>query len=174
MFGGAYLPFRPIKGQQFTLYFSSIGIDYNAQERARLFVISQSSITWTISKDGGSFATPSNSVTEITTGHNSLVLTATEMAADVIILQGNFSTGTVAPDSCAMSVIIYTTLAELGAAPTLNSSIADKVTAIFQYLFFKRTVTATAEALFKDDTSTTLATNTISDNGTTVTKGKIS
>lgn len=168
-----YLPFRPIRGQAFTLY-GSEAADSNAQPQESIDNIS-------VSKDGGTFVTASNAHTQIasnasdggsgnrTRGCFTLVLTSTEMDADVVIVR-------VFDDANAqhiLSYVIYTCLNELAAAPTLNSSQADKITAIFEYLFFKRTVTATVETLFKSDASTSLATNTLSDNGTTVSKGAL-
>lgn len=160
------LPFKPIKGQAFTVYFAFISSDGTRP--------SISSFTNAlISKDGAAYASLSNAPVEIdssTTGKRatfSLVLTSSEMSANVIFL--NFT-----PNSGEqISVIIYTTLSELSAAPTLNSSIADKITALYQYFFFKRTVTATVETMYKNDGSTSLATNTLSDNGTTVSKGAL-
>ncbi len=168
-----YLPFRPIKGQSFTLYFSPNDV---GQFSNSFFGDTALNVT-SISKDGGTFTATSNSATNITfdgssdrtKGHFYLVLTATEMTADVItIVFKGTTTGT------ASTMIIYTTLAELSATPTLNSSISDKITAIFQYLFFKRTVTSSAEVLKQSDASTTLGTATLSDDGTTFTKGAVS
>ena len=162
-----YLPFRPMKGQQFVLYMP-------ITEATNTPVLS--SYTYLgISKDGGQFTETANSATFITadssdtsaTSYRAYVtLTALEMDADVIIVSGrnNGSSNTV------QQVIIYTTAPELAAVPTLNSSITDKVTAIFQYLFFKRTVTTSVETLYKSDSSTALATLALSDNGTTFTK----
>lgn len=44
-------------------------------------------VTATISKDGGSFASCTNSVSEIANGWYKVTLTATEMSADEIILK---------------------------------------------------------------------------------------
>ncbi len=167
-----YLPFRPIKGQQFTFQLTG-----TAEGTA-----SANTSTFTylgISKDGGQFAATANSATFIATdaadtvasrGQAYVVLTASEMNADIIMIVARDSNVT----GAAYRFVIYTQPGELTAAPTVNSSVADKITAIFQYLFLKRTVTATAETLFKSDSSTSLAGNTLSDDGTTVTKGKIS
>ncbi len=158
----SYLPFKPIKGQQFTLYFSSDSSSTNP-------------ITVQLSKDGGAFALPSNSITVINnpasaTQHigYSLVLTATEMTADTIYLI--MIQNVLAMTGC----VIYTTEAELSSAPSLNSSMTDKLTAIFQYFFNKRTVTDTVLTTYKSDGTTTLGTGTIDDDGTTVSKGAIS
>lgn len=164
MVGTVYLPFRPIKGQAFTLTYANSTSGMNSGAADPLSI--------TIYKDGGSGNASTNSSTLLGLGNRTLVLTSAEMDADVVIVHFEYSSASTG--GAEGSVIIYTTVSELAAAPTLNSSIADKITAIFQYLFFKRTVTATVETLYKNDDSTTIATNTLADNGTTFTKGKLS
>lgn len=173
----AYLPFRPIKGQAFRLYFETPGTSNLATvPNPCPAYVSFSSLTFRISKDGAAATTLTNAPVEYGTGKGYVDLTSTEMNADTISISCNqqSNSNTTNGTNCAVSIIIYTTSSELSSAPTLNSSIADKITALFQYFFFKRTMTASAETLYKDDESTTLASNTVSDNGTTVTKGKIS
>ena len=162
-----YLPFRPIKGQQFTLYMPMAELTNPPNITSYTYL--------GVSKDGGQFTETTNAATFISTdssdtittrGRAYVVLTSTEMNADVLIVVANNS-GSANQNS---NVVIYTTVSELAAVPTLNSSISDKITAIFQYLFFKRTVTTSVETLYKSDSSTALATLALSDNGTTFTK----
>ena len=172
-----YLPFQPIKNKAFRLYFSVV--DYTSAN------FPPNIGTWEyvgISKDGATFDATTNTPVQITgdsadgqSGNSTRAkyyvdLTADEMNADVVVFQANDSASQQAP----AVIVMYTIPQELSSAPSKTSSVAEKVTAIFQYLFFKRTVTASAETLFKDDGSTSLGSNTLSDNGTTVTKGKIS
>lgn len=63
---------------------------------------------------------------------------------------------------------------ELAAIPTTTSSLRLKINFLFQYFRNKRTITATTETLFKEDSSTTLGTSALTDNGTTFTKAKTS
>jgi len=65
------------------------------------------------------------------------------------------------------------TKTELASIPTSTSSLADKLVGIYEYLFHKRTITASTETLYKDNESTVLGSSSLSDNGTVVTKSKI-
>lgn len=131
---------------------------------------------WSISKDGASPVSLTNTPTQISLGKNYgyIDITAAEMNYDVIIIHGyntfSYSNTSVGYET---NVIIYTTVQELSAAPTTASTIQEKITALWQYFFLKRTMTATTETLYKDDGSTPLATSTITDDGTTVTHGEI-
>lgn len=64
--------------------------------------------------------------------------------------------------------------AELGTIPGTTANFGDKVQALFQRFFFKRTQTATVQTLLKADNSTTLGTGSVSDDGVTQTSGKLS
>lgn len=131
-----------------------------------------------VSKDGAQMVTASNAPVHITAedttvqnrGRWYIDLTATEMDADVVLLASSCSTS----NTLSITIIIYTIADELAAAPTIATTIEQKIQAIFQYFFLKRTCTASAETLYKSDSSTANGTNTLSDDGTTVTKGKIS
>lgn len=102
-----YLPFKPLKGQQFTLYFTSANTTTSDP-------VAASSLAYiNISKDGAAFVPTANSVIDIaigvggntsSAGRRKLVLTATEMDADVIILAYKSFNGPV-----FSSEIIYTT-----------------------------------------------------------------
>lgn len=170
-----FLPFRPIKGQPFRLYFSGVRTDTTAFAHK-----APDTNTSYICKDGGSIETTINTIAYLGTTSNLtnciqyLDLTAEEMNADVIVLNlRSFSTKEDIRAIEAIGMTIYTQPEELTSAPSKISSLEDKITALFQYFFGKRTVTATAETLYKDNGSTPLASNTLSDDGTTVTKGKL-
>jgi len=62
---------------------------------------------------------------------------------------------------------------ELTAIPTTTGTIRQKLNFVFQYFRNKKTVTSTTEILKKEDASTTLGTATVSDDGTTFTKGEM-
>lgn len=162
-----YLPFNPIKGQAFRLYVNNMMVSSSSG----VAVPTIASLTYTISKDAGAFASTTNAAVTITNSKGYIDLTSTEMTADVIIVSWVYGSGAT---TYSDSVIIYTQKAELASAPTLNSPISEKITAIFQYLFFKRTVTSSQEKTFISDGSTVLGTATLSDDGTTFTKGSIS
>lgn len=173
-----YLSLRPIKGQSFRLYFSGNGTRQSSigtgNASAMPDFIAFSSLTFLLSKDGGSFVSPSNAPVDVSGGRGYVDLTTSEMNADVICFsfyKGTY-TGNPATTTAANMIVIYTTISELSAAPTLNSSISDKITAIFQYLFFKRTVTSSQEKLYKSDGTTVLATGELSDDGTIFSKGE--
>lgn len=167
-----YFPFKPIKGVAFTFYFTTPdGVNPP----------STNAITYCgISKDGGAFTATTNAPVMVATDAAdslatrykwALVLTATEMTAGIVIIATRDSaTGA----GSVTSTIIHTTDQELSAVPTLTSPISDKVTAIFQYLFYKRNTTASAQTILKSDSATLLATAVITDDGTTVSKGKLS
>lgn len=164
-----YLPFKPIKGQPFRLSFT-----YSMVTGTSFYF---TSIEYSgISKDGGQFTETANAPVYIVGDDTSptvtalvpyIDLTAAEMNADVIVVLCKKTA-----NAAFVVFTIYTQPAELSAAPTLNSSLTDKITAIFQYLFFKRTVTATQEKLYKSDGSTVLGTGTLSDDATTFSKGQ--
>lgn len=63
---------------------------------------------------------------------------------------------------------------ELSSVPTTTGTIINKIKFLFQYFRDKKTVTGTTETLYKEDASTSLGTATISDDGTTFTKGEMS
>jgi len=62
---------------------------------------------------------------------------------------------------------------ELSSIPTTTSPIGEQMQFNFQYFRNKRTVTATTETMLKEDASTSLGTATVSDDGTTFTKGEM-
>ena len=122
-------PFRPIKGQAFRLYFSviqsnsSLNISDGTSASRRCYV----------SKDGGALTVATNSVAIIASpGSNTspclfyIDLTASEMDADNITVSGTFGSNSSTTNG-SFQIHIYTTSPELSSAPSLNSSIADKI-----------------------------------------------
>lgn len=71
-----------------------------------------------------------------------------------------------------VDVIRTDTLAELGAVPAATSTLADKINWLFMQARNTITQTATTQLVKADDTTTTVATSTISDDGTTATRGE--
>lgn len=66
------------------------------------------------------------------------------------------------------------TYAELGSVPAATASLTDKITWLFMLARNKGTQTSTVKTLLADDGSTTVATSTVSDDGTTFTRGEFS
>lgn len=65
-------------------------------------------------------------------------------------------------------------LADIASVPAITASAKDALNWLFALARNKRTQTATTETVYKDDGSTSLATSTKSDDGTTFTRGKYS
>jgi hypothetical protein len=65
-------------------------------------------------------------------------------------------------------------LSELSAVPGVTGTVKDALNWVFTLARNKRTQTSTTETVLKDDGSTTLATSTKSDDGTTFTRGEYS
>lgn len=101
-----------------------------------------------------------------------------------------YSTGRVAtvhaswatnPDATSVCVVTpcddpwnFPSPAELTAIPSSTSTMRQFLQAIFQRFFYLRTQTITTQTLFKADSSTSLGSASVSDNGTTQSSGKIS
>lgn len=62
---------------------------------------------------------------------------------------------------------------ELATVPTTTGSMRQKLSFLFQYFRNKKTQTSSTETLFKEDDSISLGTATLSDDGTTATKGEM-
>ena len=73
-----------------------------------------------------------------------------------------------------LDVLTTDTFAELAAVPAATSSLKDKLVYVFQWLRNKSTQTSSQRKLYADDGSTVVATETVSDDGTTYTKGEAS
>lgn len=63
--------------------------------------------------------------------------------------------------------------AELSAIPSTTGTLRQMIQFLFTYFRNKKTVTATTETLLKEDATTSLGTATVSDDGTTFTKGEM-
>lgn len=119
-------------------------------------------------------------VTKIQTG----LATPTNITAGVITTVTNLTNAPTAGDLTAamkasvnaevVDVLSTDTHAELGAVPAATSSLKDKIVWLFMTARNKITQTATTQIVKADDGSTTVGTATVSDDGTTFTKGKIS
>lgn len=127
-----------------------------------------------ISKDGGTFTDCTNEATEIATssGMYYLDLTATEMNADTVaVIVKTSSTG-----AKTTPIVIYpTAIVELSAVPTYGaggSSVEDALAYLIMMARNKVTTTASQIKLYKDDGSTLVATSSVSDDGTTLTRGE--
>lgn len=73
-----------------------------------------------------------------------------------------------------LDVLNVDTHAELSSPPAATSSLKDKLTWLFMWMRNKSTETATERKLYADDTTTIVSTETVSDDGTTFTKGEAS
>jgi len=73
-----------------------------------------------------------------------------------------------------LDVLSTDTFAELGAVPAATSSLKDKITYMFMWFRNKSTQTSTTRLLRNDADNATVATETVSDDGTTYTKGEAS
>ena len=156
-----YLNDFPARNQEYTLYIDA----YNASAFGGTSSSAFSSIK--ISKDGSNFVDASNTVTYLnTTGMFSLILTADEMNANIVLVRIDALV-----DQC---IHIKTCPTELSAIPSTSSDFMSRMLAIFQYFFMKRTATTTTETMYKNDSSTPLATSTLTNNGTTASRTKVS
>ena len=123
-----------------------------------------------ISHNGASFVNTTNMPTSVGNGWFSLVLTAAEMNyQDNLLYISSINTNV----SVTISVWLSTgpSFSELSASPHVTDTLGNKIQAIWQYLMNPRSVTSSTETMYKSDGSTVLSTATISDDGTTFTKG---
>ena len=140
-------------------------------------------ITAQISKDGGASAATNdaNPMELDATNHPGVYvfdMLQAETNADLISLYAVSATGNV---SCGDPQLILTqerplaeANVELAAIPTTTSDLREMLQFLFEYFRNKRTATADTETLYKEDASTPLGTSTLSDDGTTFTKGELS
>ena len=71
-----------------------------------------------------------------------------------------------------LDVLSVDTFGELSSPPAATSSLKDKLVWLFMWARNKSTATATERKLYADDVTTIVSTETITDNGTTFTKGE--
>jgi hypothetical protein len=62
---------------------------------------------------------------------------------------------------------------ELSSVPSTTGSIRQKLGFLFQFFRNKKTITASVETIYKEDAATTLGTASVSDDGTTFTRGEL-
>lgn len=72
-----------------------------------------------------------------------------------------------------LDVLTVDTVAELSACPAATATLRDKITFLFEYFRHKVTASTTATTMYKDDGSTPLCTNAISDSGSLFTRGEL-
>lgn len=161
-----------------------------------------------ISKNGGSFATVTNSVSEIANGWYKVALTATEtntvgplivratgtgadewrdvhQVVDFADFQADVSALATASGLAALEnlseaevnaqvldVLNVDTFSELTGVPPDDATITQMIRWLYLLARNKLTQTADTQTVLADDGSTTVATSTISDNGTTTTRGE--
>jgi len=104
------------------------------------------------------------------------VVTASALAADAVAeIQSGLSTLTaVDVKNEVLDALSVDVFAELSAIPGASSTLAEKISLLFMLARNKMTQTSTLQTLFADDGSTTVGTATVSDSGTTFTKGELS
>lgn len=123
-----------------------------------------------VSKDGGAFADCTNEATEIgSSGIYYLDLTSTEMNADTVAIRVQTST------SGAKTTILVRyplNMSEPSAAPTWNMKWERVLAWTLLRLRNKETTTDSTITVYADDGSTTVATYSRSDDGTTYTRGE--
>lgn len=96
-------------------------------------------------------------------------------AASISAVQTGISTLTAAQVNAEVLDVLSTdTFGELAAPPAATSSLKDKLTWLFMWIRNKGTATATQRKLYADDGTTLVSTETITDDGTTFTKGEAS
>ena len=71
-----------------------------------------------------------------------------------------------------LDVLSVDTFGELSSPPAATSSLKDKLVWLFMWARNKATATSSQRKLFADDTTTVVSTETITDDGTTFTKGE--
>jgi hypothetical protein len=125
-----------------------------------------------VSKDGGTFADCTNEATEIATssGIYYLDLTASEMNADTVaVIVKSSSTGAV-----TTVLTLYTvSLTEPTAAPTWPTDIEKALAWLVALARNKVTSTSTTFTLRNDADNANISTGTLSDDGSTATRGEM-
>ena len=106
-------------------------------------------------------------------GYASRLLTA---GTNIALAKGTGVTGfndiTATDVKTQVDAALDTAGTELSAIPTTTGTLRQKINYLFQYFRNKRTVTATTETLYKEDTTTSLGTGTVADDGNVFTQGE--
>jgi len=122
---------------------------------------------------GGSVASvASGGITSSSFAADSITASALAASAVTEIQSGLSTLTTLQVNAEVLDVLQTDTFAELSAPPAATSSLKDKITWVFQWLRNKSTQTSTQRKLYADDGSTVVSTETVSDDGTTYTKGE--
>ena len=156
-------------GQPFPIKNKAFCVVFPIMDATGSFVTGAAGVTSTVSKDLGTFASCTNNAVEIATasGMYYLNMTATEMNADIVsVMVKSTTTG-----SKTTPMVFYPVeIKELSAVPGFG----DGVTGLEELLSYllalsrnKMTQTTATTTLKKADTTTTLATASVSDDGTT-------
>lgn len=101
----------------------------------------------------------------------SLIIAATDAISASITALNNLSAAEINAE--LVDVLRTDAGTELSAVPATTATLQEKIDFLFQYFRNKRTVTATTETLFKEDATTELGSATVSDDGSTFTKGEM-
>ncbi len=155
----------PIKNKAFRITFPIMDVN-------GALVAGATSLDSEISKDGAAFADCTNEATQIATssGIYYLDLTNTEMNADTVAIIVKSAEGLTTP------LVIYPMdIQELSAVPGFSDGSTGLEEILSWILALNRnkiTQTATTTTLKKDDGTTNLSTSTVSDDGTTFTRGE--
>lgn len=155
----------PIKNKAFRAHFLLLDADGDP-------VTGATALDTEVSKDGGSFVDATNEGVEIGNGWYYTELTSAEMNADTVLLV--LKTGT-AGAKTAHLMIHPVAIDELSGVPAFGAGGAGIEETLSWLLALSRnlmTQSATTTTLKKNDGTTTLATATVSDDGTTFTRAK--
>ena len=120
--------------------------------------------------DAAAIATDAIGAAEIADG----AITAATFAAGAIDATA-VATGAIDADALAADAVTEIwgkAMSDLAAVPGATASALDALNWLFELARNKITQTATTGTVFKDDAATTLATTTVTDNGTTFTRGE--
>lgn len=142
-------------------------------------------ITANIRIDGGvANAVDDTNPTELEDGYYIFDITAAEANGDHLVLCPASTTSniqviavpgavwTVDYDASDIYTLFDTANTELATSPDTTGTLRQMIQWMFTYFRNKKTMTATTETVYKEDASTALGTASVSDNGTTFTKGE--
>ena len=135
-------------------------------------------ITANLRIDGGAAnAVDDTNPTELENGYYVFDVTQAETNGNMVLLSPISSTSNIQVKGCPE--VIFTTIAldavnvELGSIPNTTATLQQMIQFLFQYFRNRRTVTAVAETMFKENGSTALGQSLLSDNGATTDKGEM-
>lgn len=135
-------------------------------------------ITANLRIDGGAAnAVDDTNPTELENGYYVFDVTQAETNGNMVLLSPISSTSNIQVKGCPE--VIFTTIAldavnvELGSIPNTTATLQQMIQFLFQYFRNRRTVTAVAETMFKENGSTALGQALLSDNGATTDKGEM-